>query len=292
METVTVERNGPVKRIVMNRPRVHNAFNEVLIAELTRAFREVEAEAGGEGAPRVVVLTGAGKSFSAGADLHWMGKMKAYTFEENLADAMALAELMSLIHRCPLPTVARVNGAAIGGGVGLLAACDLSVASGTAVFSLSEIKLGLVPACIAPYVIERIGRRAARELFLTGERFGAEKALAVGLVNRAAPPEGLDAEVEGLVRRLVTSGPGALRAAKELIRTVPVLDHERVKAYTAEMIARLRVSDEGQEGIRAFFEKRNPAWAEAAEEALRSMEGGKETGAAPEKGGDRTGGTP
>ncbi len=264
--TIRVEREGEVERIVMARPEVHNAFNEFLIADLTQAFQSIHERVEKPGAPRVVVFTGEGKSFSAGADLHWMGKMIDFTFEENLADSLTVAELMSLIYRCPVPTVVLVNGAAIGGGVGLLAACDIAVASDQAVFSLSEVKLGLVPACIAPYVIGRIGQRAARELFLTGERFNAEKALAMGLVNRVAPKDGLDEAVKAVADRLITSGPKALRMAKELIREVPAMDHGQAKSYTAEMIARLRVSDEGQEGIHAFFEKRKPAWTRKEEE--------------------------
>jgi methylglutaconyl-CoA hydratase len=261
-KTITVDRRGVIQRVTMSRPEVHNAFNEELIADLAEAFNRIAADGEKKGGPRAVVFTGEGKSFSAGADLHWMGKMVDYTFEENMADALALAELMSSIYHFPLPTVARVNGATIGGGVGLLSACDIAVASEKAVFSLSEVKLGIVPACIAPYVIGRIGQRAAREFFLTGERFDAEKALEIGLVNRVVPHERLDAAVGELTERLVTSGPQALRMAKELIREVPGMDHEEVKRYTAEMIARLRVSDEGQEGIHAFFEKRKPSWAE------------------------------
>jgi methylglutaconyl-CoA hydratase len=260
-ETIKVERDEEVVRITMSRPEVHNAFNEVLIADLTDVFTKVA-----ENEPRVVIYSGEGKSFSAGADLKWMGKMVDYTFEENMADSLALAELMGLIYTCPVPTIARVNGAAIGGGVGLLSACDIAIASDRAVFSLSEVKLGIVPACIAPYVIGRIGQRAAREFFLTGERFPADKALEIGLVNRVAPHEGLDKAVDELVGRLITSGPNALKMAKELIRRAPGMTFEEVKPYTAELIARLRISDEGQEGIHAFFEKRKPSWAEGKDQ--------------------------
>ncbi|MFH2000521.1 MAG: enoyl-CoA hydratase/isomerase family protein [Planctomycetota bacterium] len=264
-ETITVERDREVVRITMSRPEVHNAFNEVLIADLSHAFTEMAKTADNPDAPRVVVYTGQGKSFSAGADLKWMGKMKDYTFDENMADSLALAELMAMIYTCPIPTIARVNGAAIGGGVGLMSACDMALASDRAVFSLSEVKLGIVPACIAPYVIGRIGQRAAREFFLTGERFPAEKALEIGLVNRVTAHDDLDKAVEELTERLITSGPRALRMAKELIRSVPGMTLDQVKPYTAEMIARLRISDEGQEGIHAFFEKRKPSWAQGRE---------------------------
>ncbi|UCG53828.1 MAG: enoyl-CoA hydratase/isomerase family protein [Candidatus Latescibacterota bacterium] len=246
----------------MSRPDVHNAFNEHLIADLSDAFREIARNVDAPDPVRVVVYTGEGKSFSAGADLNWMKKMVDYTFEENMEDSLALAELMHLIYTCPVPTIARVNGAAIGGGVGLLSACDVAVASDKATFSLSEVKLGIVPACIAPYVIGRIGQRAAREFFLTGERFDADKALEIGLVNRVAPHDKLDKAVGEFADRLITSGPQALKMAKELIREVPGMSPDTYKKYTAEMIARLRISDEGQEGMRAFFEKRKPSWAE------------------------------
>ena len=271
-DTVDVKQDGGVRTIAMNRPEVHNAFNEHLLADLLEAFKDVEAavtgkksEAAGESPPRVAVLTGRGKSFSAGADLKWMGKMRDYSFEENLEDALVVADLMALIHTCPIPTVARVNGAAIGGGVGLLAACDLVVASHKAFFSLSEVKLGLVPACIAPFVIRRIGQRAAREYFLTGERFGPNRAREIGLVNRVSARDDLDQDIDALTKRLISSGPEALRMAKELIREVPDMTAAEYRTYTAEMIARLRVSEEGQEGIRAFFEKRRPAWAQEDE---------------------------
>lgn len=260
--TIRVESEGEILRVVMSRPDVHNAFNEHLIADLTQAFLKIGSDALGENPPRVVVLTGEGKSFSSGADLKWMGKMKDYTFKENMEDAQALAELMYRIYTCPVPTIARVNGATIGGGVGLLSACDIAVSSDKAVFSLSEVKFGIVPACIAPYVIGRVGQRAAREYFLTGERFSAERALEIGLVNRVVPQEKLDDKIGELTDRLITSGPQALKMAKELIREVPGMPPEKYKHYTAEMIAKLRVSDEGQEGIRAFFEKRKPSWAE------------------------------
>jgi len=259
-ETIEVKREGVLTRIIMNRPEVHNAFNEFLLADLTEAFKGVAQDAKSDDPPRAVVFTGNGKSFSAGADLNWMGKMKDFTFEENMTDSLVVADLMALIYTCPIPTIARVNGSAIGGGVGLLSACDIVVASDRAVFSLSEVKLGLVPACIAPYVIGRIGQRAAREFFLTGERFPAEKALDIGLVNRAVPHDQLDEAVADLIKRLVSSGPNALKMAKELIRKVPGMSMDEYKEYTARMIAELRISDEGQEGIQAFFEKRKPIW--------------------------------
>lgn len=264
--TIKTERTDEIFRVTMSRPEVHNAFNEHLIADLSHCYREIARQTDGPDPLRVVVFTGEGKSFSAGADLNWMRKMVDYTFEENMEDSMALAELMHLIYTCPVPTIARVNGAAIGGGVGLLSACDFVVASDRATFSLSEVKLGIVPACIAPYVIGRVGQRAAREFFLTGERFNAKKALEIGLVNRVAPHDELDEAIGELAERLITSGPQALKMAKDLIREVPGMSPDTYKKYTAEMIARLRISDEGQEGMRAFFEKRKPAWAQDDED--------------------------
>jgi methylglutaconyl-CoA hydratase len=256
--TIEVARSGGVWRVTLARPDVRNAFDEVLIAELSSAFEA----AGCDPAARVLVLSGKGKAFCAGADLHWMGKMRAYTYEENLADSLALARMMRLLFDLPLPTVAAVNGAAIGGGNGLVAACDIAVAASDAVFSLSEVRLGLVPACIGPYVIRKVGESAARELFLTGRRIPATQAAGIGLVREVVPPEGLAARVEEIVAELLSAGREALRACKELISRVPGMSLDEAGPYTAEMISRLRVSDEAQEGLAAFFEKRRPRWAE------------------------------
>jgi len=255
-ETIRFELDGRTARVTLARPAVRNAFDEVLIAELLAALDRVADEK----SARVLVLTGEGKAFCAGADLNWMRKMKDYSFEENLADSLELARLMRRIYEFPLPTVAAVNGATIGGGNGLVAACDIAVAADTAVFSLSEVKIGLVPACIGPYVIKRIGERAARELFLTGERIDAKRAMREGLVNDVVPAERLGERVDEIVARLLTSGPGALEVSKELIRNVPSMDLDAAGPYTAEMIAKLRISDEAQEGMAAFFEKRKPNW--------------------------------
>lgn len=258
-DTVVVLSKGPVIYITLNRPRVHNAFNETMVRELRQVFADVSR---GEGI-RVVVLTGKGKSFCAGADLHWMRKVKDYSFKDNLKESNQLAELMYAIYALPLPTIARVNGAAIGGGAGLVAACDLAIAAQTAQFSLSEVKLGLVPAVISPYVIRRVGESACREFFLTGERLTAEKAQRFGLVNQVVPPEKLDRAVEERVRQMLTSGPRALNTCKEILRKVPGMSFQEAKAYTAEIIASLRISQEGQEGMSAFLEKRKPSWSES-----------------------------
>jgi len=257
-ETIIFTVENKIAKITLNRPEVHNAFNNIMVSELTEVFKEI----GARDDIRVVVLTGEGKSFCAGADLNWMRKIKDFSYEENLQESLELAELFYLIYSLSKPTVARVNGAAIGGGAGLVAVCDIAVASDRAKFSLSEVKLGLVPACISPYLIRRCGERNCRELFLTGERFSAEKALQVGLVNRVVPHEELDDAVDKLVKQLLTSGPHAVACAKDLLRIVPQIGLDAAKKYTAEVIATLRISDEGQEGMSAFLEKRKPKWHE------------------------------
>ncbi len=255
-ETILAPIEGKVLRITLNRPQVHNAFNSAMIGELAEAFQA----AGSDDDVRIVILTGAGESFCAGADLNWMREIIHYSYEQNLGESLQVAELMRAIYELPKPTVARVNGAVIGGGNGLLSACDIVVASDKARFGLSEVKIGLVPAAIGPYVIRRIGESAAHELFLTGERFDARRALEIGLVNKVVPHAALDDKVEELVRLLLSSGPEAIAKCKELLQRVPGMSLEEAKGYTAEMIARLRVSPEGQEGMASFLEKRKPRW--------------------------------
>jgi len=227
-----------------------------MIAELTPLLEAIAADR----EIRVVVLGANGRSFCAGADLNWMKRQKEYSFEQNRNDAIELAELMYRLFTMPQPTIGRVQGATIGGGTGLSSACDIVIASTRAKFSLSEVKIGLVPACISPYVIRRLGPGLAGEYFLTGERLTAGKALAAGLVNEVVDETELDEAVERRIAQLVTSGPEALNVSKELVRNVPGMSFDEVKTYTAEVIARLRVSDEGQEGMTAFFEKRKPGW--------------------------------
>ncbi|MGQ9657925.1 MAG: enoyl-CoA hydratase/isomerase family protein [Fimbriimonadales bacterium] len=251
---VLIERTPPITRITLNRPDTHNAFDETLIAELTEAFESLREDA----ATRMVVLQGAGKSFCAGADLNWMGKMVGYTFAENLEDARALSNMFEAIDHCPKPVVGRVHGAAMGGGAGLVAVCDVVVATPEARFAFSEVKLGLIPAVIAPYVVRKIGYSHARALFLTGERLDAETALRIGLVHQVVPAEQLDTAVEAVVQQLLQNGPNAMAAAKMLLHTTQVLPPDELRSLTIARIAELRVSEEGQEGIRAFLEKRPP----------------------------------
>lgn len=246
-----------IATIRMNRPDVHNAFDDVLIAALTAELRRLDElpEA------RVIVLAANGKSFSAGADLNWMQRMANYSREENLRDAMALAELMRTLDGIKKPTIARVQGAAFGGGVGLVACCDIAIASTEAGFSLSEVRLGLIPSVISPYVIAAIGEREARRYFLTAERFDALEARRIGLVHDVVDAGALDEAVANMAAHLIKGGPQALAAAKKLIADVsrrPMDDD--LSTETARRIAAIRVGSEGREGLAAFFEKRPPAW--------------------------------
>ncbi|MET0934722.1 MAG: enoyl-CoA hydratase-related protein [Luteibacter sp.] len=259
MSAVELIREGSLARLVMNRPEVHNAFDDGLIAELTAALDTVEADAG----VRVVVLTGAGASFSAGADLNWMRGMASASEGDNRADSLRLATLMRRLQFLSKPTVARVNGAAFGGGVGLIACCDIAIAVEGAKFALSEVKLGLVPAVISPYVIAAIGLRHARRLFITGEIFGTSTAASMGLVHETAPADELDAAVERVVGLLGKGGPVAQHEAKRLALGMGGMDlagMEQVDAANAALIARLRVSAEGQDGLSAFLGKTQPSW--------------------------------
>jgi len=255
-DAFTVSRDGRVATLTLTRAEKHNAFDDTLIAGLTRALADLGADDG----IRAVVLAAEGKSFSAGADLGWMRRMADYSDEENLADARALAALMQTLDELPKPTIARVQGAAFGGGVGLVACCDIAIAAAGAVFGLSEVRLGLIPAVISPYVVAAMGARAARRYFLTAEAFDAAEALRLGLVHRVVAADALDAAVAEAMARLGDGGPAAQREAKALIRRVaPAPD---VVEETAEWIARLRAGAEGREGVAAFLEKRAPNWRE------------------------------
>jgi methylglutaconyl-CoA hydratase len=257
LKTIEFAHKERVARITLNRPEIHNAFNEIMLAELIEVFRKIRQM---REEIRVVVLTGRGKSFCAGADLKWMRKMVDFTYEENLADSHQVAECMHLLYTLPQPTIARVNGAAIGGGMGLVSATDIVVAQADAVFSLSEVKLGLVPACISPYVIKRAGESRCREFFLSGERITAEKALGAGLINEVVSLNQLDDAVERWISLFMKNGPEAMAVCKKLLENVPGMPLEEAKQYTADDIAKLRISPEGQEGMNAFLEKRLPSW--------------------------------
>lgn len=256
MPSILADREGPILRLTLNRPEVRNAFDEEVIASLTAAG----SSAADDRSLRAVVLAGAGKVFCAGADLAWMSKAIAYTHRENLSDAEDLARMLERLDTLPLPLIGRIQGAALGGGVGLAAVCDVVIAADDAVFALSEVKLGILPAVISPYVIRKIGVSAARELFLTGSRFSAARAREIGLVHEVVPVAELDAAVERRLSDVRGSAPRAMAAAKALIREVAGESPEDVIGLTTSSIAAQRVSPEGQEGLRAFLEKRKPGW--------------------------------
>lgn len=256
-ETLEIARDGGVATVWMNRPERHNAFNAQVIAELTEAFALLAEEAG----VRVLVLAGRGKSFSAGADLAWMKAAGEASLEENLADARRLAAMLAALADCPKPTIARVHGAALGGGMGLAAACDICIASDEASFATSEVRFGLIPSAIGPYVLRAIGRRQASRWFLTAERITAAEALTIGLAHEVVAAEALDATVAAQIALLLGGGPLAQAEAKRLIRDIP---GNRIGAdvaeETAQRIARLRMGTEAREGLSAFLEKRSPQW--------------------------------
>ena len=255
--TLEIAVSDSIARVALNRPDVHNAFDETLIAELTHVVRTFDADT----SIRVLVLEGRGKSFCAGADLHWMKKMAGFTQAENLADANNLAAMLSALNGMSKPTIARVHGAAYGGGVGLVACCDIAIGTPEASFALSETRLGLIPAAISPYVIEAIGARAARRYFLSAERFGAEEARRLGLLHELVAPAELDAAVDRLIATLLDAGPQAQAEAKLLIRAVAQRPIDQgVIGDTAKRIARVRATPEGKEGVAAFLAKRKPAW--------------------------------
>jgi len=257
-ENLTVEKRNRVAFVTLNRPEVRNAFDDVLISNLTKAFLELEKDE----TVRAVVLAGAGSAFCAGADLNWMKRMAGYGYEQNLADAKALAEMLKTLDRLSKPTLARVHGPAFAGGVGLVAACDIAIGAAEAEFSLTEVKLGLSPATISPYVVRAMGERASRRYFLTGERFGASEAHRLGLLAMVVAPENLDAGIGEVLKHLTQGGPQAQRKIKDLIAAVsrggPVTD--AVIDDSARRIAEIRVSPEGREGIASFLEKRKPGW--------------------------------
>jgi methylglutaconyl-CoA hydratase len=253
---LTTHREGAVEYLTLNRPDVRNAFNEQVIDELTRWAGETASDP----AIRCVVLAGAGKMFSAGADVAWMSKMVSYTHDENIRDAQAMARMFSALDTLPMPLVGRIHGGALGGGAGLAAVCDVVVCDDGAVFGFTEVKLGILPAVISPYAVAKIGRSAARELFLTGMRFSAHQAKAIGLVHAVVPLPQLDAKVDEYVKEVLSAGPEGIAAIKALIPKVWSRSAPDAMGITADAIAARRVSREGQEGLRAFLEKRKAAW--------------------------------
>ena len=263
-QSLSIEHDGPVATLQMQRPEVHNAFDAQLIAELTEALQLLDQDE----SVRVVVLSGAGTTFSAGADLNWMLGMARATEVENRKDSLRLAKLMHTLNFLSKPTIAKVNGSSYGGGVGLVACCDIAIGAEGAKFSLSEVKLGLVPAVISPYVIDAIGSRHARRLFLSAEVFSAKEAERIGLLHQCVPGTELDAAVDKTVHWLLKGGPEAQREAKHLVQRISGMTPTAqllVDRRNARLIARLRVSPEGQEGLAAFLDKRQPAWSRGGE---------------------------
>ncbi|MEM7247812.1 MAG: enoyl-CoA hydratase-related protein [Acidobacteriota bacterium] len=267
-ETLKYEHHGAVASVVLSRPDVHDAFDETVIAELTQVFGQVaQAFHDRSHAPRVVVLRSTGRHFSAGADLRWMQAMADKSEDENKQDALALAAAFEAIASCPVPVIARVQGAALGGGAGLATAAHLAVASTRARFGFTEVRLGILPAVISPHVINKLGPGPAQALFLTGERFDAERAMQLGLVHRVVEDTELDDAVERLVHDLLQGSPQAQAEVGPLVRAVTGKSLEEANPITAEAIARARASTDGREGLAAFLEKRKPAWATGEEDA-------------------------
>ena len=258
MQTVLceVDQRG-IARVTLNNPDKHNAFDDAIIAELTAVFSAIADNP----AVRVMLLAATGQSFSAGADLNWMQRMADYSYAENLRDSQALAEMLRVLNFMPQPTIARVQGAAYGGAVGLISCCDIAIAASAATFALSEVKIGLLPATISPYVINAIGQRAARRYFTTAELFNAQRAHEIGLVSEVVDAEHLDEKIEEIIARLLGNSPAAVKAAKQLIFDVAgkAIDEQLIE-QTCATIAAIRVSPEGQEGLQAFLAKRKPNW--------------------------------
>ncbi|MFT6406694.1 MAG: methylglutaconyl-CoA hydratase [Arenicella sp.] len=257
-----IDRRG-VATVTLNNPLKHNAFDDLIIAQLTTVFSQINTDQ----KVKLMVLAANGKNFSAGGDLNWMKRMVGFSYNENLADAKKLALMLQTLNTLSMPTIARVQGAAFGGAVGLVSCCDMAVASSSASFCLSEVKVGIAPATISPYVVAAIGARASRRYFLTAERFSADTAKSLGLVSEVASAEQLDSEIEKFVLALLANSPNAIRASKQLIEQV---EHrsidQQLMNHTSEVIARLRVSEQGQEGLNAFFEKRSPHWQSSSPE--------------------------
>jgi methylglutaconyl-CoA hydratase len=261
---LATRRDGAIEYLTLNRPEVRNALNDGMIAELIAWANAVSAEARA-GAVRVAILAGTGSAFCAGADIAWMARTVDYTQEQNLRDALAISQMFGALNTLPIPLIGRVHGGAIGGGAGLAAVCDIVVADEEAVFGFTEVKLGIIPAVISPFVLEKIGRSAARELFLTGMRFSAARAQAIGLVHDVARGQEVDARVERYVGEVLSAGAEAIAASKALIAQVWKQSADDAREVTARAIATRRVSREGQEGLRAFLEKRKASWVAATD---------------------------
>jgi methylglutaconyl-CoA hydratase len=247
---------GDVVRVTLNRPDIHNPFDDRMIAELTDCFDKLAKDP----RARALVITGAGKSFCAGADLNWMKRMGQYSREENIADAEKLSAMFLALEALEMPTIARVNGSALGGGAGLACACDFVIASDKAKIGFSEVKLGLLPGVISPYVMDRVGAKRAAQLFMTGERLDAEMARRLGLFDDVVGQDDMDQVIDGLIKQMITGGPQAIKECKRLARTGARMERAEFRKYCINAIAAIRASPEGKEGVGAFLEKREPAW--------------------------------
>lgn len=254
--TTTIDHRG-VATVTLNRPHKHNAFDADMIAELTAALQQIGSTAN----VRVMILTAAGKTFSAGADLQWMRRMGDYSYEENLKDAETLAQLLKTLDEMPTPTIARINGAAFGGALGLISCCDIAIATEHSAFCFSEVKIGLIPATISPYIIRAMGTRNTRRYFMTGESFTAQSAVTLGLIHEAVESVKLDIRIEAMVNALLKNSPAAITAVKKLLENIDnQAISETTQRETSQRLAEIRMSDEGQEGLSAFLEKRQPSW--------------------------------
>ena len=257
-ENIEIIRDKDIVKIILNRPNVHNAMNEQLLKELTSCFKELSTDK----KTRALILTGNGKSFSAGADLNWMKSMVNYSKEENIKDSKLLLDLFETIYNCPKPVIGYINGHAFGGGVGLVAVCDITIAPPDIKFAFSEVNLGIIPSVISTYIVRRIGISNMRRLFITGERFDSNYAKKIGLIDYLIPNEEIENEIQKYIKIIKSSGPNAIIEIKKLINKYENLEIEDYKKYTVEKIAELRISEEGQEGINAFLEKRKSKWSE------------------------------
>jgi methylglutaconyl-CoA hydratase len=257
-ETIEITIKNNVATVTLNRPDVHNAMNETLMKELTSCFKNLN----NDNKTKIIILTGKGKSFSAGADLNWMKSMINYSKEDNIEDSRLLLNLYEIIYKSPKPTIGHINGHAFGGGIGLIAVCDITIAPPNKLFAFSEVKLGIIPSVISTYIGKRIGKSNMRRLFITGEKFDSQYAKKIGLIDFVIPEEDVDKTIQKNIEYLKTSGPNAIIEIKKLIEKYDQIDNEKYKEHTVEKISELRVSSEGQEGIKAFLEKRKTNWSE------------------------------
>ena len=257
-ETLEIQRQNDITTITLNRPELHNAMNEKLMKELTSCFKKLNKD----NSTRIIVLTGKGKSFSAGADLNWMKSMANYSREENIQDSKLLSDLYETIYNSPKPIIGYINGHAFGGGIGLIAVCDITIAPPDKKFAFSEVKLGIIPSVISTYIIKRIGISNMRRLFITGEKFSSQYAKKIGLIDYVVPEEEIDEEIKKNIEKLKTSGPNAIIEIKKIVEKYQKMDIGKYKEHTVKKISELRISKEGQEGIKAFLEKRKTKWSD------------------------------